>query len=84
MIAGVFLGWFAYFLIFTVLYLSTGSAALGYLVSDILASFIFALVGTPSYERRTFWKSYYFNANFSSTLVEFLLITVIFISLGLV
>lgn len=84
MIAGVFLGWFAYFLIFTVLYLATGSAALGYLVSDILTSFIFALVGTPSYERRTFWKSYYFNANFSSTLVEFLLITVIFISLGLV
>lgn len=82
-IYAVLISFFAYLFSANLTMYLSGNVALGYLVGDILSSFLYALFLLPSGMRKYFYKNGFFHYVFSTTLVEFLGITLIFILIGL-
>ena len=52
------------------------------LISIIISSFVFAIMATP-FDRKHFYKNFFFHKAFTSTVTGFLLISMIFHMLGI-
>lgn len=81
--SAILISFFSYLILANLTAYLSSSAALGYLVADIVSSFLYALFLLPGETRKEFYKIGFFHYAFSTTLVEFLGITLVFILIGL-
>jgi hypothetical protein len=81
---GIAASMITYLLIWNLTYFTSGNVYLAYLLADILSAFAYSFASLPSELRFHFATSEVFHYLFSTSMVYYLLISLIFIMLGLI